>query len=200
MNMGEDGPSLIWGVVCTLLLIASLAARRLPMGQVAKMALAWVAIFAGMFVIFSFRPEILAIWNRVKADFAGTANQSVSSESVVLTRRDDGHFWARVKINGNEVDFMVDSGATITAINSETATAVGIEVDESGFPVIIETANGRITAKRAIARTVELGPIRLSDQAMTVSDNLGETNLLGMNFLDRLSGWNVEKDIMTLRP
>lgn len=199
MNIGEDGPSLIWGVTCAVLLIASLAARRLPIGQLAKMALAWIAIFAGLFAIFSFRPEILTVWNRVKAEFAGTANQSVSNETIVLTRRDDGHFWARMKLNGNDVDFMIDSGATVTAISREVADENSVEIDD-GFPVIISTANGQITAQRASARTLELGPIRLTDHAMTVSDNLGETNLLGMNFLDRLSGWTVEKDTMTLRP
>lgn len=200
MNIGEDGPSMIWGIVMVMLLIASLAARRLPLGQVAKMALVWVAIFAGLFVIFSFRPEITTVWNRVKADFAGTANQSVSSETVILTRRDDGHFWARVKINGSDVDFMVDSGATMTAVSSDVAIEAGIEIDDSGYPVVISTANGRIMAKRGSAASVELGPIKLTDHAMTVSDNLGETNLLGMNFLDSLSGWTVEKDVMTLRP
>lgn len=199
MNMAEDGPSLIWGVVCAMLLIGSLAARRLPLGQVAKMTLAWVAIFAGLFVIFSFRPEISMVWNRVKADFAGTANQSVSSESVILTRRDDGHFWAQVQVNGRDIDFMVDSGATTTAVSRDVANEAGIEVDDSGYPVVISTANGRIMAKRATASSVELGPIKLTDHAMTVSDSLGETNLLGMNFLDSLSGWTVEKDVMTLR-
>jgi predicted aspartyl protease len=69
----EDGPSLIWGVTCAILLIASLAARRLPLGQVAKMSLAWVAIFAALFAVFSFRFEFQAIWQRVKADINGTA-------------------------------------------------------------------------------------------------------------------------------
>lgn len=199
MNM-EDGPSLIWGVVCALLLISSLAARRLPLGQVAKMALAWVAVFAGLFVVFSFRPEIAVVWNRVKADIAGTANQSVSGETVILTRRDDGHFWARVKINDQDVDFMVDSGATTTAVSEGVAKEAAIEVDRTGFPVIISTANGRISAKRAVARTLELGPIKLSDHSMTVSESLGDTNLLGMNFLDSLSSWKVEGNKMTLQP
>lgn len=196
----EDGPSLIWGVVCILLVVSSLAARRLPLGQLAKMAFAWVAIFAGLFVIFSFRPEIMMVWNRVKADLAGTANQSVSGQTVTLTRKDDGHFWARVKINGNDIDFMVDSGATTTAVSEEIATEAKIEVDRDGFPVIIDTANGRVTARRAVARTLELGPIKLADHNMTVSDNLGDTNLLGMNFLDSLRSWKVEGNRMTLEP
>ncbi len=199
MNM-EDGPSLIWGVVMAMLLISSLAARRLPIGQVAKMALAWIAIFAGLFVIFSFRPEIMMVWNRVKADIAGTANQSVSGETVILTRRDDGHFWARVQINDRDIDFMVDSGATTTAVSAEVAKETGIKVDRTGFPVIISTANGQIAAKRAVAQTVELGPIKISDHPMTVSESLGDVNLLGMNFLDSLSSWKVEGNKMTLQP
>lgn len=196
----EDGPSLIWGVVMAMLLISSLAARRLPIGQVAKMALAWIAIFAGLFVIFSFRPEIMMVWNRVKADIAGTANQSVSGETVILTRRDDGHFWARVQINDRDIDFMVDSGATTTAVSAEVAKETGIKVDRTGFPVIISTANGQIAAKRAVAQTVELGPIKISDHPMTVSESLGDVNLLGMNFLDSLSSWKVEGNKMTLQP
>lgn len=69
----EDGPSLIWGVVMAVLLVSSLAARRLPMGQMAKMALAWIAIFAALFVVFSFRFELATVWDRVKSDVSGTA-------------------------------------------------------------------------------------------------------------------------------
>ena len=196
MNM-EDGPSLIWGIVCVVLLISSLAARRLAFGQVMKMSLAWVAIFAGIFALFSFRAEFKMIWDRVTSDLAGTANQSISGQTVTLTRR-DGHFWAQVKINGKDVDFMVDSGATQTAVSSDVAKEVGIDVVENGFPVVLSTANGRITAKRGVAQRLELGLIRLVDHKVTVSDNLGDTNLLGMNFLDSLSSWKVEGDVMTL--
>ena len=63
MNIMEDGPSLIWGVACILLLVSSLAARRLPLTYIAKAALAWIAIFAALFAIFSFRFEFIGIWD-----------------------------------------------------------------------------------------------------------------------------------------
>lgn len=194
----EDGGSLIWGVVCALMLIASLAARRLPLGQTLKMALAWVAIFAGVFALFSFRHELSIVWNRMKDDIAGTSNQSISGQTVALIRKDDGHFWAKVKINGQDVDFMIDSGATQSAVSTTVAMEIGLDVDDSGFPILIDTANGTVKAKRAVAQNLELGPIKLVDHHMTVSDNLGDTNLLGMNFLDSLQSWNVQGDVMTL--
>lgn len=195
----EDGSSLIWGVVCAMFLISSLAARRLPLAQTAKMALAWIAVFAGLFALFSFRHEFSVIWNRVKDDISGTANQSVSGQTVALTRKDDGHFWARVKLNDHDVDFMVDSGATQTAISSDVAKDAGVAVDD-GYPIIISTANGQVLAKRGVAQKLELGPIKIADHHLTVSDTLGDTNLLGMNFLDGLSSWKVEGDVMTLQP
>jgi aspartyl protease family protein len=200
MSMMEDGPSLIWGVVCVLLLISSLAARRLPMGQVGKMLLAWIAIFAALFAIFSFRFEFQAIWERVKSDFAGTANQNVSGETIEIKRDDDGHYWLLVELNGNPVRFMIDSGATTTAINADTAAETKIEVDSDGYPVIISTANGRVTAQRGVVQSMEVGPHKLLDHNVVVSKSFGETNVLGMNFLDSMESWKVEGNIMTLQP
>jgi aspartyl protease family protein len=200
MNMMDDGPSLIWGVVCVLLLVSSLAARRLPIGQVAKMGLAWVAIFAAFFAIFSFRFEFQAIWERVKADISGTAGQTVNGEAIELKRQDDGHYWLQIDVNGNPVKFMIDSGATTTAINATTAAETGISVDTDGYPVLIETANGTVTAKRGVVQLLEIGPHKLVDHKVVVSESFGETNVLGMNFLDGMKSWKVEGNIMTLQP
>jgi aspartyl protease family protein len=196
----ENGPSLIWGLVCILLLVSSLAARRLPMGQVAKMALAWVAIFAALFVVFSFRFEFQSVWERVKSEFNGTAGQSVVDEAIELKRQDDGHYWLQVQINDRPVKFMIDSGATTTAVNAETAAGTGIEVDSGGFPVIINTANGAVEAKRGNAKLLQVGPLKLDNHHVVVSANFGKTNVLGMNFLDSLKSWKVDNNVMTLQP
>jgi aspartyl protease family protein len=196
----DDGPSLIWGIVMIVLLVSSLAARRIAAGQLAKMALAWIAIFAALFVIFSFRFELLAVWERVKADASGTANQSYAGEAIELKRNDDGHYWVRVQINGKDVDFLIDSGATTTAINRKTATETGLSVDSGGFPVFINTANGSVKAQRGLAQTLQMGRLKLVDHKVVVSESFGDVNVLGMNFLDSLKSWKVENNIMTLQP
>jgi len=198
MNIMEDGPSLIWGVICILLLVSSLAARRLSLGEVAKAAFAWAAIFAALFAIFSFRFEFIGIWERVKADISGTAGQSISGDAIELRRQDDGHYWLLVDINGKPVRFMVDSGATMTAINATTAKDVGVEAD--GYPIILSTANGRVAAKRANVRLLAVGPHTIENHSVVVSESFGEVNLLGMNFLNSLQSWRVEGNIMVLRP
>jgi aspartyl protease family protein len=198
MNIMEDGPSLIWGVACILLLVSSLAARRLPLTYIAKAALAWIAIFAALFAIFSFRFEFISIWERVKADISGTAGQSISGEAIELRRQDDGHYWIMVDINGKPLRFMVDSGATMTAINATTAMEAGVEAD--GYPIILSTANGRVAAKRAIVRSLTVGPHRIENHPVVVSERFGDVNLLGMNFLNSMQSWRVEANMMVLQP
>jgi aspartyl protease family protein len=198
MNIMEDGPSMIWGVVCILLLVSSLAARRLPLGYVAKAGLAWIAIFATLFAIFSFRFEFIGIWERVKADISGTAGQNISGEAIELRRQDDGHYWLMVSINGKPVRFMVDSGATMTAINATTAREAGVEAD--GYPIILGTANGRIAAKRGVVRLLSVGPHSIENHQVVVSERFGDVNVLGMNFLNTMQSWRVEANMMVLQP
>jgi aspartyl protease family protein len=198
MNIMEYGPSLIWGVMCILLLVSSLAARRLPLGYIAKAGLAWIAIFATLFAIFSFRFEFINIWERVKADISGAAGQSISGEAIELRRQDDGHYWIMVDINGRPVRFMVDSGATMTAINATTAQEVGVETD--GYPIVLSTANGRVAAKRATVRSLAVGPHKIENHSVVVSESFGDVNLLGMNFLNSMQSWRVEANVMILQP
>jgi len=198
MNIMEDGPSLIWGVICILLLVSSLAARRLPLGYVAKAGLAWIAIFAALFAMFSFRFEFIGIWERVKADISGTAGQNISGEAIELRRQDDGHYWLMVDINGKPVRFMVDSGATMTAINATTAREAGVSAD--GYPIILSTANGRVAAKRGNVASLAIGPHRMENHSVVVSESFGDVNLLGMNFLNNMQSWRVEGNMMVLQP
>jgi aspartyl protease family protein len=200
MNM-DDGASIVYAVGALILLISSLAARRLPLGSVAKMLLAWVAIFSVLFVIVSYRFEFKQIWNHVKADILGTGNQQQSGSTVRLKRNDDGHFYAVVRVNGKPVQFLVDSGATMTSLSAEAAKIAGIEADRSAVPVIVDTANGAVKDWRAVANVMALESISIKDHAVLISDNLSEDqNLIGMNFLDELNSWRVEGDFMILVP
>jgi aspartyl protease family protein len=103
-----------------------------------------------------------------------------------------------VDINGKPVRFMVDSGATMTAINATTARDAGIEAD--GYPIILSTANGRVAAKRANVQSLVLGPHRIENHPVVVSESFGDINLLGMNFLNSMQSWRVEANVMIIIP
>lgn len=196
----DDGSRLVYALILVVLLVSSLAASRLPLKQTAKMVLAWIAIFAVAFIIMSFRPEMKMAWERVKGEITGAPRQSVSGEEIRLVRQDDGHFWMRAKLNGFDTDLMIDSGATTTAINGETASAAKLVLDPVEASVELSTANGVVKARTAKVKTVSIGDFAIDDLDVVVSDGFGDTNVAGMNFLDLFDSWNVKGDVMTLKP
>lgn len=195
---GDDITRMIAGGLMLMLVGSSLAARRLNFGQTLRMGLAWAAIFAVVFVLFLFREEGKAVWNRATADIAGTRG-TVSGSTLRVPMRDDGHFWVRGAINGREIDFLVDSGATTTALSLEVAQGAGVEIDTM-FPVTINTANGSVSAQVARIEHLKVGPITQNNARAVVSAAFGDTNVLGMSFLSSLKSWKVEGRTLLLEP
>ena len=65
---------------------------------------------------------------------------------------------------------------------------------------MIETANGMVEADRASITDLRVGSLAMRDHDVLISDGLGDTNLLGMNFLSELESWRVEGSSMILVP
>jgi len=102
----------------------------------------------------------------------------------------DGHFWVSAKLNGRDVNFLVDSGATMTTIDRATAKDAGIQV--SARPdQFVRTGNGIIRVSSGRANELSVGDIVRRDVGVQVADN-DDLNVLGMNYLSTLSRWGVE--------
>ena len=94
---------------------------------------------------------------------------------------------------------LIDTGATTTSLSRNFAKKAGVEVSDVGFGVIVETANGMTTMRRARARSISIGPITRENQPLWVGEDDG-INVLGMSFLSSLSSWRVEGKTMILVP
>lgn len=191
-------PEAVYAIIILVIIASGLIARRLPLRQYAKMTLSWIAIFAVAFVAFSFRPELSMMWDRVKGELIGAPRQSLDGDILKLVRQDDGHFWLRASVNGVSADFMVDSGASTTAIGAELAKSAKVELD--GRSTELETANGIIKASMGEISEFRVGDLQVDDHQVVIAENFGDTNVVGMNFLDSFSSWTVKGDIMELRP
>ncbi len=117
---------------------------------------------------------------------------------VELSR--DGHFWLRAEINGEPASFLVDTGATLTAVSSETAAAAGLEPREGGLPVRMQTANGSVAAELTTIGELRFGNVAARGLDAIIAPGLGPTNVIGMNLLSRLASWRVEGNTMILVP
>ena len=189
---------IVTGVMCLTLAVSSLASRRLPVGPTFKMATAWLAIFAGAYCLTLFRGEGAEIWSRAKVDLFGV-QPAVSGGPVRINAREDGHYYVTGRIKGHATEFLIDSGATTTAISTAVANATGVTGD--GMPPIpISTANGMAMARTARIERLEIGSIVQINARVTIGDTLGDTNLLGMSFLSQLKSWRVEGSTLILQP
>ncbi len=111
-----------------------------------------------------------------------------------------GHFVSQFRMNGRQVEAMVDTGATIVAISKSTARRLGISVVPADFKYPVQTANGTIKVARAVIKSIEFGSIRVRDVEAAVIDDkaLGGT-LLGMSFLNQLKSFKVEDGELILK-
>jgi aspartyl protease family protein len=194
---GDQALAFISLLGCLVLVLSGFAVRRAPIGKTLKMALAWVLIFAAGFAIFALREDFAALGRRIAAAAWGGGAQETKGGELRIAMAEDGHFWVNAELNGEQVRFLVDSGATVTTIGRDTADRVGIE--PSGRAAMISTANGNVLVDRGRADTLKLGPIERSDVAVQIAR--GDTiNVIGMNLLSTLSRWSVENRTLVLRP
>jgi aspartyl protease family protein len=189
----------VFGLIVLMMVASGLFARKLPISQTVKFAGAWIGIFALGFVLFSFRGEAGALWQKLTADI-NPSSASVQNGTVRIKKSEDGHFYVDAELNGRRVNLLIDSGATSTSLSVSAAKTAGVEVSTSGFPVAIDTANGITTAWRARVNKLSVGPIVREDMPVLVSESFGEIDVLGMDFLSSLTGWRVERDTMILNP
>jgi len=109
---------------------------------------------------------------------------SNGSAMVVLEQDRSGHYVAQGQINGQDVTFLVDTGATDVALPQSVARALGLDF---GPRVQVMTAAGPATAWMTRLDEVSVGGIRRRNVRASITS--GEFNgiLLGMSFLRHYS-------------
>lgn len=199
MSDGNQALDFIYLIGVLVLVGSALMVRRIPIGQSARMVAAWLLIFAAAFVVFALKDDFADLGRRVLAESSGRATVAREGETMRIRRAQDGHFWATAEINGTPVDFLIDSGATVTSISAKTARRAGIS-PSTPFEALVQTANGTVTVRRGRVKTLELGSIRRENLGIHIFQGSDDVNVLGMNFLSSLSRWGVEGRWLVLAP
>ena len=153
----------------------------------------WIVILLGLTYFFS-------AW----LDQQRNPNQSVSGRidssgnaEVVLQRNRYGHYVANGKINGYEVEFLLDTGATDVSIPANVAQRLGLRRGAAHNAI---TANGIVEVYATSLDSVELGVIKLERIRASINPGMaGEEILLGMSFLRQLD-FSQSGNQLTLKP
>jgi aspartyl protease family protein len=107
---------------------------------------------------------------------------STDGRGLTLQRAPDGHFHWPGSVDGRRIDFLVDTGATRTALPGRLADALGLE---PGRAVRSSTAGGTVTGYETQVDLVLEGGVAVQRLRVTVLPDLGAP-LLGMDVLGRL--------------
>ena len=119
--------------------------------------------------------------------------------SLSIPRDSRGHFLAEGRIDGQRIGFMVDTGASLIALNETSAARFGLRPSRGDYTAVVTTANGTIKAARTRLAMVDIGGLIVRDvDAMVLPDEALSENLLGLSFLSKLRRFEYANGHMVL--
>ena len=148
-----------------------------------KHATVWLLLAAGVFLG-------VQAWQRQ----AEASRISVSGEVVEIRRAADGHYHWPGTLAGHAVDFLVDTGATGTAIPAQLARELGLTVVGQ---VTSNTAGGLVQGTVVVGDVVLSGGLRAERLRMAALPNLDKP-LLGMDVLGKLR-WQQQAGVLRVQ-
>ena len=199
MADGFAGSVPFYLIIAAVVAVLLLARRFRVVGQIVSFVL-MVGGIGLVVMLIGERGRFDPTFARVAKFLDLESGQAVVGRETRIPMASDGHFWVTVRFGPIERRMLVDSGATVTALSSETAEAAGIEPSNSPFPMIIQTANGAVRAETATVPELRIGNIVARDLPVVTSPAFGDMDVVGMNFLSRLKSWRVEGRTLILTP
>ncbi len=148
-----------------------------------KIATIWLLLGLGLFLAVQF-------WQNQQAQTRFRSNGT----TIEIARGPDGHYHWPGKINGRQVDFLIDTGATGTAISSALAEDLGL----SSLGVVRSNTAGGLVMGNLVAADVHLqGGVVAQKLRIVALPDLGDRPLLGMDVLGRLK-WSQEQGVLKI--
>src|SRR5580692_10505962 len=121
-------------------------------------------------------------------------------EAASVVKSEDGHYWAEASVNGEEVRFLVDTGASAVALTPEDALRLGFDPKTLNYSYTVNTANGQTRAAEIKLARVAVAGAEVDDVDAFVIQSGLKQSLLGMTYLGRLSQFEATQSALILRP
>lgn len=189
-----------YGAILVLVASGILATRTLNVKRAVRDIAIWTAILAGLVALYGFRHELETVGIRIAGELEPTRGAESRDGEMVYRRSADGHFYIDATVNGQPVRFLVDTGASDIVLSPADAERAGYDRSNLSFNQRYQTANGIGWGASVRLDSIQAGSIRFYDIRASVNDAPMSESLLGMRFLDRLSGFEISGDSLILRP
>lgn len=202
-----DLPRLV-GLIAILLFVgAGVFARPLGAWQILRSMAAWALIILLVAGLYASRDELAGFAGRLLGSLApgvaitGQLAGDPDGDSVAFVRASQGHFAVRAMVDDTPIVMLFDTGASFVTLTQRDALRAGIDPRSLAYNVPIRTANGMMTAASVTLDRLSVGPIeQRSVRALVAPSGSLRESLLGLSFLDRISGYAIAGDRLILTP
>ncbi|UYO40255.1 TIGR02281 family clan AA aspartic protease [Rhodopseudomonas palustris] len=127
------------------------------------------------------------------------ATSETYGRSISIDRDPRGHFRTDGRIDGQRLSFMVDTGASVVALNESSAARFGLRPSRGDYTAKVSTANGQVKAARARIAMLDVGGLIVRDvDALVLPDEALSENLLGLSYLSKLKRFAYAEGRMVL--
>jgi aspartyl protease family protein len=147
---------------------------RGKMGQGLRTLMAWGMIFLGVMAGYG-------LWQDLRSTVA--SSQKATLDSIEVPRSPDGHYYLVLSIDGKDLRFMVDTGASGVVLSQDDARSLGIDMESLVYSGESSTANGTVRTARVRLQNVTLGPFQDESLGAWVNQGQMDGSLLGMDYL-----------------
>lgn len=167
------------------------AQNRTNWGRNAQYAVVWGLIFMGVVAVFG-------LWGDLRNTVSPGSYTVQGDGRIELTRFADGHYYLTAMVNGVDVDFVVDTGATTIVLTERDAERAGFDPNTLAYVGRALTANGEVRTAPVWLESVAVGGIEDRGIGALVNEGELEQSLLGMNYLDQFSSVEISNGRMIL--
>ena len=129
---------------------------------------------------------------------AAMVSPDAPAKDTVLEKRSNGHFYVDAYVNGQLVNFVVDTGASFVALTVEDAQRIGVPFAPSEFTIVGQGASGPVRGKTLKLASISVDGKSVTDVQGAVLEGL-PVSLLGQSYLSRFSAVQMSGDSMTLK-
>ncbi len=183
--------NLIYSILLLSMMISSMFIRSTTdNGKKFKNLAIWLTIILVVALLYNNR---FLFKNFVPYQAYDTGNNELK-----ITKSNDNHFYIAMNIDNKKVLFLIDTGATTTTLTLNDAKKLGIDIDRLNFNIPLNTANGVSFGASTEVYNIKIGDFTIDSMWVLVSKDLDGKSLLGMNFLNKLNGYDIRQDKMTL--
>ncbi|NNM78197.1 TIGR02281 family clan AA aspartic protease [Sphingomonas sp. ID1715] len=137
------------------------------------------------------------IWPSAEPGGSAAAVRSDKPHKTVLERSSSGSFFVTAQVNGQPVQFVVDTGAETVALTKEDATRAGVPFDPAEFTKVGRSASGDAIGQEVHIKSIDVDGKKRDDVGGVVLEGL-DVSLLGQNYLRRLDAVQISGDKMIL--